>query len=225
MTHPTTRLLAWTAPLALLLSACSPRLPPDEPRPSVDAHDTAAAAAPGGHGPVPADGATVPAEGDGDAAGSRYTSLLADDCTLLERYEESGGALHRCTGAGGYDLMVHDSDSRMNVDVVVPDAGTRPLQLSGLIGAGAFSSLGPRAEWRMDAREGPYALILRFDVVDDPDHVDRVTSYLAVVRLTPGEVCAVARIAPGGQQNVIARMSADAVADKPCLRLPPGPGG
>lgn len=159
---------------------------------------------------------TPPAD---SAAGIRsvYTSLGEAQCRLVEKDEETGATSSRCPGTAGYALLVHDWDARMTVDVVAPGGRTHRLRYSGVISS-AFSSLGPRAEWRM--RDGkPIALIVRVNAFENPDTPDRATSYLAVARIAPGEVCVTDRIPPTTPSaNEAARQAADQSASRPCMR-------
>lgn len=156
----------------------------------------------------------------GDSAGairSVYTSLGEADCRVVKTDQETGGTTSRCPGTAGYALMVDDWDARMTVDVVAPGGRTHRLRYPGVI-TSAFSSLGPRAEWRM--RGGvPVALIVRVNAFENPDTPDRATSYLAVAKITPRETCVTDRIPPTtSSANEAARQAADASASRPCMR-------
>lgn len=218
------------AGLLFLLGACGGDRPGDDAAPDpqpggASRPDTSAAmvstgaAEPG----VPAFVADSTTAGDSTSAGdstaairSVYTSLVEADCRLVERDEETGATSSRCPGTAGYTLLVHDWDARMTVDVVAPDGGTHRLRYSGVI-TSAFSSLGPRAEWRM--RNGtPVALIVRVNAFEAPETPDRATSYLAVARITPGEACVIGRIPPSASANEAARQAADQSASRSCMR-------
>ncbi len=150
------------------------------------------------------------------AIGSVYTSLAEADCRLVKKDEETGATSSRCPGAAGHALLVHDYDARMTVDVVTPDGRTHRLRYSGVI-TSAFSSLGPRAEWRM--RDGkPIALIVRVNAFENPDTPDRATSYLTVARLTAREICVTDRIPPAANANEAAQRAADQSTSRPCMR-------
>lgn len=148
---------------------------------------------------------------------SVYTSLAAADCRLVKRDADTNDPTYRCPGTAGYSLLVHDWDARMTVDVVTPGGRTHPLRYSGVISS-AFSTLGPRAEWRM--RDGkPIALIVRVNVSENPDTPDRATSYLAVAKITSRETCVTDRVAPTTPSaNQAARRAADGSPSRPCMR-------
>lgn len=152
-----------------------------------------------------------------DSVSSVYTSLAEAECRLVEQDAETGATTLRCPGAAGYALLLHDFDARMTVDVVAPGGRTHPLRYSGVI-TSAFSSLGPRAEWRMRGGD-PVAIIVRVNAFEDPETPDRSTSYLAVAKITDREVCVTDRIPPTTPQaNEAARQAADQSASRPCMR-------
>lgn len=164
-----------------------------------------------------ATGATTAPSGSPGAITSVYTSLAAADCRLVKRDADTNDPTYRCPGAAGYALMVHDWDARMTVDVVAPGGRTYPLRYSGVISS-AFSSLGPRAEWRMQDGK-PIALIVRVNVFENPDTPNQTTSYLSVAKITPRETCVTDRIPPTtANANEAARQAADRSASRPCMR-------
>ncbi|MBD0318745.1 MAG: hypothetical protein ICV87_00320 [Gemmatimonadetes bacterium] len=147
---------------------------------------------------------------------SVYSSLDVRTCRLLSKHAETGATLHRCPGVGGYALQVADDDARMSVNVVAPGGRVYPLSYWGVV-TSAFSSLGPRAEWRVRGTR-PHALIVRVNANEDPANPERVTSYLAVARVTPRGACVTDRIRPSANANALARQAADRSATRPCLR-------
>jgi hypothetical protein len=228
MTSPRSLSLAG---LLCLLGACGTDRTMDEAASDIQPGatsqpDTATAAASTGSTPpgVPAFVTDSAPAGDSTVvsdppAGIRsvYTSLAQADCRLLRQDEETGGTSSRCPGTAGHALMVHDDDARMSVDVVAPGGRTHPLRYWGVITSN-FSSLGPRAEWRM--RDGkPVALIVRVNAFENPEIPDRATSYLAVAKITPREVCVTDRIPPTAPSaNEAAQRAADSSASRPCMR-------
>jgi hypothetical protein len=161
--------------------------------------------------------ASTPPAGDPEESG-HYTSLAPTDCKLIDSDEEVGGSTSICPGMGGYKLLALDGDARMSIDVIAPDGGRHPLDL-WTVASGAFSSLGPRAEWRFAADDvAPTALIVRFEAYEFPEQPERTTSYLLVARLAGKDTCLTARIAPGLSQNLKAREAADRAAGAPCMR-------
>lgn len=146
-----------------------------------------------------------------DASGRAFRYTRIEDCPLLESNPEEGGYFrYECPGEGGYKVQVIESDLRQTAEVIAPNGQGTALELSSVTGGG-FSTLGKTLEWRGVEREGaftPDALILRHEVVTDPEGQD-TTSYLVAVKLA-AKPCITARIAPGPEQNAKAREAADA---------------
>ena len=159
------------------------------------------------------------AEADTGKASSIYSSLAEADCRVLEVDEESASRVSRCPGTAGYALKVLDGDARMSVDVITPEGREHPLNYWGVI-THTFSSLGPRAEWRMRGGR-PIALIVRVNANEDPANPERITSYLAVAKITPAEICVTDRIGPVPDANAAARAAADRSAGRKCAKEVP----
>jgi hypothetical protein len=150
---------------------------------------------------------------------SVYTNLSGQGCKLLEVQEEGANSTQRCPGPGGFQLLVLDSDSRQSVTVIYPDGRKSPLDFWHTV-TRSFSSLGPKAEWRV-TRAGkevqPAALIVRVNANEDPDSA-AAKSYLAVAKITKEQACLVARVKPSSNANAEARVEADGAFGKPCLK-------
>jgi hypothetical protein len=162
--------------------------------------------------------AAAPAQ-QGDPLRSVYTTLDPAQCRTIRTYEETGDSEQRCPGIAGHVLLVSDGDARVSVTVVTPDRRQHPLDYWTVITSG-FSSLGPRAEWRVRGTGRalrPVALIVRVNANEDPEVPERRTSYLAVARLTGGRVCVTHRIGPYANANELARQAADRAGTLPCL--------
>lgn len=206
--------------IVALLCACAP---------TGDAPENAAAAEestpPAAGMPKPADAtpeATSPSgsastPASAPAAHSEYSSLAVVDCTMEKRDAESGSTVHHCPGMGGFALKMHDSDARMSLDVVAADGKPQPLTFWSLAN-GAFSSLGPRAEWRYaPGAASPQALVVRYEAYEQPEKPDLTTSYLLVVKLAASGSCLIGQVPPSPAQNEQARALADVAGERPCL--------
>jgi hypothetical protein len=150
---------------------------------------------------------------------SVYTLLTSHACRTVKTGGELGGSTQRCPGVAGYSLLVEDSDERMSVTVVAPGGKQYPLEYWRVVTT-AFSSVGDRAEWRVERqgrRVAPFALIVRVDAHDNPDKVEKFTSYLAVAKITPQQICVTDKIMPGPNANEEARRAATVARSKPCL--------
>ena len=153
---------------------------------------------------------------------SIYTSLDPKQCKKV-RTIESGDYEGRCPGVAGYSLLVVEGDLRQNITVITPQKKQHSLELWNVVSS-AFSSLGPRAEWRVTKKEGkvaPYALIVRYNASEDVEHPDKLTSYLAVAKITSSSICVIEKIPPDAKANELARVAADSAAEKPCLQREP----
>ena len=149
---------------------------------------------------------------------SVYTGLTTRECKTVRIDKESGSSSQRCEGVAGYKLLVEDSDNRMSVTVVDPGGQRHPLDFWSVITPN-FSTLGTKAEWRIARKMGravPVALIVRVDAIESPE-TSKVTSYLAVAKITEQSVCVIDKIGPIQNANQKAREVADLYATKTCL--------
>lgn len=152
---------------------------------------------------------------------SVYTSVDAKQCRTIKSTADEGGSYEgRCRGVAGYNLIVEEGDLRTNVKVIAPGGATHSLDLWSVVSS-AFSSLGPRVEWRMTRRAGklvPVGLIIRFNTNENPEEPNKITSYLAVAKIATDGSCITEKILPGVNANADARRAADTAASKNCLK-------
>jgi len=150
-----------------------------------------------------------------DSVTSVYSSLSG--CKLVKQGRD--WSTSACKGVGGYNLSLEYDDARESITVISPNGRKHPLELWSVIHNG-FSSVGKKAEWRMTRKGGrlvPIALIVRFDASTNPEDSSKITSYLAVAKITPQKICVTDRIEPSATANEDARRAADNAAGKPCL--------
>lgn len=150
---------------------------------------------------------------------SVYTELSSARCKTVEVTEETGGSVQKCPGVAGYSLLVEDDDARQSVTVVTPEGKRHPLNYWQVVTT-AFSTVGDKAEWRMEGRgkrARPVALIVRVYANENPDAPNERVSYLAVAKITARAICVTGKVKGGPTANEEARRAADASADKPCL--------
>ena len=149
---------------------------------------------------------------------SVYTEISEAACAPIPASDEPGDEDGlRCPGPGGYELLALSGDLRVTVTLVTPDRSEHALEFWNTI-TGHFSTLGPRAEWRVrEAGGAPHALIVRVFANEDPENPQRRTSYLAVARITPEATCVTDRIKAGADDNARARAAADTAGTRPCL--------
>jgi hypothetical protein len=156
---------------------------------------------------------------------SVYTEISSSDCKLIPVSDEleGGGDELRCSGPGGYDFLVYSGDERVSASIITPTGEVHELQFWNVI-TRSFSSIGPRAEWRLDkaeASQSPHALVVRVNAYEDTARPEKITSYLAVVKITDSDVCVTDRIRATGRENLDARIAADASEEKECLAALP----
>lgn len=145
---------------------------------------------------------------------SVYTTLDDRKCKTLESNPNEGGSyLGECPGTGGYKLRVAEGDLRQTVSVVAPNKKVFPLELWTFFSG--FSAVQQNAEWRVKGKT-PIAVIVRFNVSENPEDSSKTSSYLIVSKITKGETCVVETFKPGKAQNILARQAADSAASKPC---------
>ena len=152
-----------------------------------------------------------------EANRSVYTSLDEKQCRVIKSaMNEDDGYEARCRGTAGYALLLSEGDLRQNITVVTPQGTKHSLDLWTVI-SGGFSSVGPKAEWRISNGK-PAALIIRYNASEDPEQPNKLTSYLAVSKITATEICVTDKIPSGARSNEDARRAADTAAAKPCLK-------
>ena len=148
---------------------------------------------------------------------SVYTPLEFGKCKLISRNPDGdGSAVDLCPGVAGYALVLEEGDLRQNLQVIAPGGKKFSLELWTLISSG-FSSTGPRAEWRMSGKF-PKALIVRFNASETPENPNKITSYLAVAKISSSGACLVAKIQPGVNMNLEARRISDRASEMKCLQ-------
>ncbi len=155
-----------------------------------------------------------------DNIASIYTDLASSKCKTIKVDKETGSSIQSCPGIAGYKLLVADDDARQSITVVTPGGKKSDLDIWSVI-THAFSSIGNKAEWRTVKKNGkvsPIALIVRVNANEDSGNPNRVTSYLAVAKITPEKICVTHKIAPGAKANEDARHAADASHSAECLK-------
>jgi len=154
---------------------------------------------------------------------SIYTGVTQKDCRTTKSTSEEGDSYEgRCRGTAGYSLIVEEGDLRTNVKVVTPRGQQHSLDLWEVV-SGGFSSLGPKAEWRVTRRAGklvPVGLILRFNASENASEPNKTTSYLVVTKIVADDICVTEKILPGPNANADARRAADIAPTKACLKNP-----
>lgn len=147
---------------------------------------------------------------------SKYSSLSTKACKELRSADDDGTEYRgECPGVSGYKLRLLEGDLRQSIDVITPSKKIHQLAFWNI--SGGFSYIGDQAEWRMKGKL-PVALIVRFNVSEDPENADKRTSYLVVAKITKDETCVTGVLKPTRSQNFEARKAADRSAARPCLK-------
>src|ERR1051325_1948584 len=84
---------------------------------------------------------------------SIYTDLSRTHCKTVTVDKETGSSIQKCSGVAGYSLLVEDDDDRQSITVLTPDGKRHPLNYWQVITT-AFSTVGDKAEWRVERRGG-----------------------------------------------------------------------
>ncbi|HEV2130296.1 MAG TPA: hypothetical protein VGR27_04310 [Longimicrobiaceae bacterium] len=153
---------------------------------------------------------------------SVFTDLDPRRCRVVDYNHQTGESVRRCRGAAGYRLLVEDADLRVSVTVVAPNRRRYPLNYPDVV-TPALSTLGEKAEWRLESqgrRRVPIALIVPVNVHDEAEFPHRVRSFLAVAKIGGDTICVTDRIRPGGSALEEARRAADSAAQRGCLAEP-----
>lgn len=162
---------------------------------------------------------TLPYPASATSIDSIYTDISPNRCKTIEFDQETRDSVQKCAAVAGYSLLVQNADGRQSVTVLTPDGQKHHLKHGQVISAG-FYTLGKKAEWRVERREGkvlPIALIVRVYDYDNLNSLTQRTSYLGVAKIAGDDICVTKMVKSGAKANQEARRAADASADKPCL--------
>jgi hypothetical protein len=157
---------------------------------------------------------------------SVYTALSGESCKKEpDKSDPNETPYLACPGVAGYTLIVRRVDAgRKSIDVV--DAGRRahPLKYQEVITRYMFT-LDDKAEWRVaveDGQQTPIALMVRVRAREGNKNPEKVTSsYVAVAKITPNEVCVTDKIREGEKPDAELRSIADSAQERQCA--PPQP--
>ncbi len=145
---------------------------------------------------------------------SSYTDITDKSCKKLKADEENGILYSaECPGVAGFKLNLLEGDLRQTVNIVAPKKKLHELNLWYIFPG--YSAVGQKAEWLVKDKK-PFALILRVNVAEDPQDVEKRTSYLVVAKLTEKEICVTETIKPTSTQNADARKAAERSGSRPC---------
>jgi hypothetical protein len=145
-----------------------------------------------------------------------YTDLTEKSCKTTKKNEAEEWMTQICDGVGGYKLEVFEGDLRSSINVIAPGGKKSELDFQQV--SGAFSTLGEKAEWRVEKKDGkdvPTALIVRFNASKGDDDTKQ-DSFLIVSKIAADKSCITDVVKPSANANEEARKLAENAATKPC---------
>ena len=150
---------------------------------------------------------------------STYTSIDEKDCMTLD--SDDLGSIQECEPFGNIGVKVIEGDTRQGITLTHQNR-EYILNFQSIVKVG-FSTLGSKLEWRYEKGKPKTVkgMIVRLDVNEDPENLDKITSYLIVSKITADNICVVGKILPQLNQEELARAMLDAKEELPCLKLKP----
>ena len=147
---------------------------------------------------------------------SSHTSINQKDCITLD--SDNMGSVQECESFLDIGVKVIESDIRQSI-ILTRNEKEYDLAFGSIISP-SFSSLGLKLEWRHEQGKPKNlkGMIVHFEASDDPENIDKVSSYLVVSKITNDEICVVTKITPQKEQNEIAREILDFTEELPCLK-------
>jgi hypothetical protein len=114
-------------------------------------------------------------------------------------------------------VIVIEGDTKQGI-ILTRDNKRYELDFGSLVSQG-FISLNSDLEWRYKRQEfdNPRAMILRLEVNEDEDDVEKVTSYALISKITENEICVVGKIKTEENQDELVRKMAEEAISMPCL--------
>jgi len=146
---------------------------------------------------------------------SSYTSIAQKDCQTLE--SDNLGSIQECESFAGMKVTVIEGDIRQSI-TLTREGKQYDLNFWNTISYG-FSSLGLELEWRYlhNQFDNPVGVIVRLEVNEDEDDMEKVTSYLVVSKITEKEICVVGKVTPQKSQKESAREMVEKSATMSCI--------
>jgi len=146
---------------------------------------------------------------------SSYTSIAQKDCRTLE--SDNLGSIEECESFADMKVTVIEGDLKQGI-TLTRDNKRYELNFRNAISY-AFISLGLELEWRYKRNEfeNPLALIVRLEVNEELEDLDKTISSLVVSKITEKEICIVGRVEFQNNQDEVARRIAEKSHDMPCI--------
>jgi len=146
---------------------------------------------------------------------SSYTSIAQKDCQTLE--SDNLGSIEECESFAGMKVIVIEGDTKQGI-ILTRDNKRYELDFDSLVSQG-FISLNLELEWRYKRQEfdNPTAMILRLEVNEDEDDVEKITPYSLVSKITEKEICVVGKVQTEEEEDEVVRKMAEKAPSMPCL--------
>jgi len=147
---------------------------------------------------------------------SSYTSINQKDCVTLD--SDNIGSVQECESFLDIGVKVIEGDIRQSI-ILTRNEKEYDLDFWSTVSPN-FSSLGLNVEWRHEEGkpEKLKGMIVRFEVSDDYESINKVSSYLVISKITKDEICVVTKVFPQKEQHEIAREILDFTEELPCLK-------
>ena len=148
---------------------------------------------------------------------SAYTSIDEKDCLTLD--SDNLGSIQECEAFRDIRVRVIEGDIRQSVTLTYKNK-EYILNFQSVVNSD-FSTLGFKIERRYEIGnpDNIKGLIVQLEVNNDPDDLDRVTSLLAVSKITENDICVIGKILPQEKQHELAREMLNSSTDEmPCLK-------
>jgi len=146
---------------------------------------------------------------------SIYTSIDERKCQTLE--SDNLGSIEECESFAGMKIVVIEGDIKQGI-IVTRDNKRYDLDFKSVISDG-FISLGLEIEWIYQHQEfdNPMAMLIRLDVNEDEEDVEKITSYSLVSKITEKEICIVGKVKIEENKDELAHKMAEEAYNMPCL--------
>jgi len=146
---------------------------------------------------------------------SSYTSIAQKDCQTLE--SDNLGSIEECESFAGMKVIVIEGDTKQGI-ILTRDNKRYELDFGSLVSQG-FISLNSDLEWRYKLQEfdNPRAMILRLEVNEDEDDVEKVTPYALVSKITEKEICIVGKVQIEENQDKLVHLMVEKAYEMPCI--------
>jgi len=146
---------------------------------------------------------------------SSYTSIAQKDCQTLE--SDNLGSIEECESFAGMKIIVIEGDIKQGI-ILTRDNKRYELDFRSVIFQG-FISLDLELEWRYKRQEfdNPMAMIVRLEVNEDEEDMEKITSYSLVSKITEKEICIVGKVQIEENQDELAYKMAEEAYTMPCI--------